>query len=51
MLAGEEIMDLLDLVSGPAVGRAFGMLRRRRIEHGPATADEERIHLLENWER
>ena len=48
-LSGEDVMALLGLSSGPAVGRAIELLRRRRIEHGPGSAEEERRFLLENW--
>ncbi len=44
-LEGAEIMRLLGIPSGPAVGDAVRFLERLRIERGPLTADEARAEL------
>lgn len=46
VLDGEEIMALLELEPGPAVGAAVEELRRHRLDSGPLSAEEARIHLL-----
>ncbi|WP_420618297.1 CCA tRNA nucleotidyltransferase [Candidatus Poriferisocius sp.] len=46
VLDGEEIMGLLELEPGPAVGAAVEELRRHRLEFGPLTPVEARAHLL-----
>ena len=46
VLDGEEIMGLLQLEPGPAVGAAVEELRRHRLESGPLTSGEARAHLL-----
>lgn len=50
VLDGEEIMGLLGLDPGPAVGSAMKELRRHRLDSGPLTSDEAREHLL-RWQR
>lgn len=50
VLDGEEIMGLLRLDPGPAVGAAVEELRRHRLDSGPLTPDEARAYLLE-WQR
>ena len=50
VLDGEEIMGLLDLEPGPAVGAAVEELRRHRLDSGPLSAEEARNHLLQ-WQR
>ncbi|MCY4134834.1 MAG: CCA tRNA nucleotidyltransferase [bacterium] len=50
VLDGEEIMGLLELEPGPAVGAAVEELRRHRLDSGPITPDEAREHLLK-WQR
>ncbi|MXZ86738.1 MAG: CCA tRNA nucleotidyltransferase [Acidimicrobiia bacterium] len=46
VLDGEEIMGLLELEPGPAVGAAVEELRRHRLDSGPLSPDEARAHLL-----
>ena len=46
VLNGDEIMALLGLEPGPAVGAAVVELRRHRIYSGPLTPQEAREHLL-----
>jgi len=48
-LSGTDIMDLLDLDSGPEIGRAQRYLRERRIEDGPLDPDRAREHLARWW--
>lgn len=48
-LDGEQIMALLDLRPGPAVGEAYRFLLERRIEAGPLGADRAREELLAWW--
>ena len=50
VLDGDEIMALLGLEPGPAVGAAVEELRRHRLDSGPLTPDEARTHLL-RWQR
>lgn len=46
VLDGGEIMGLLDLEPGPAVGAAVQELRRHRLDSGPLTPEDAREHLL-----
>lgn len=46
VLDGEQIMELLGLDPGPDVGAAVDELRRHRLDSGPLTPEEARIHLL-----
>lgn len=48
-LSGAEIMELLDLEPGPAVGRALNRQRELRIERGPLSGDEVSAAMLEWW--
>jgi len=48
-LSGAEIMELLDLEPGPAVGRALTRQRELRIEHGPLDGDDARSALQDWW--
>lgn len=50
VLDGEEIMALLELEPGPAVGAAIKELRRHRLDSGPLSPEEARAHLLA-WKR
>ena len=45
-IGGGEIMALLELEPGPAVGAAVEELRRHRLDSGPLSAEEARAHLL-----
>ncbi|NNE74989.1 MAG: CCA tRNA nucleotidyltransferase [Acidimicrobiales bacterium] len=45
-LGGEEIMALLDLHPGPAVGEAAASLRELRFREGPISVARARQHLL-----
>ena len=46
VLDGEQIMALLELEPGPAVGAAVEELRRHRLDSGPLSPEEARAHLL-----
>lgn len=46
VLDGGEIMGLLELEPGPAVGAAVQELRRHRLDSGPLSPEEARAHLL-----
>ncbi|WP_419927435.1 CCA tRNA nucleotidyltransferase [Candidatus Poriferisocius sp.] len=46
VLDGEQIMALLELEPGPAVGAAVEELHRHRLDSGPLSAEEARAHLL-----
>ncbi len=48
-LSGAEIMELLDLEPGPAVGRALTRQRELRIERGPLDGDDVRSALRDWW--
>ena len=50
ILDGKEIMGLLGLEPGPAVGAAVEELRRHRLESGPLNSEEARKHLV-RWQR
>ncbi|MEV7212146.1 CCA tRNA nucleotidyltransferase [Kitasatospora cineracea] len=47
-LDGNEIMELLGLRPGPAVGRAYKHLLELRLEHGPV-AHEDAVAALRAW--
>lgn len=47
ILSGREIMELLNVESGPVVGRAKRHLAELRIEQGPITQEAARAHLNE----
>ena len=47
-LDGNEIMTILDIPPGPAVGAAYRHLLDLRIERGPMTHDEA-VHELRRW--
>ena len=47
-LDGEQIMQLLEIRPGPAVGRAYKFLLEHRMEHGPVEHDEA-VQLLKDW--
>jgi poly(A) polymerase len=47
-LDGRQVMELLDLEPGPAVGEALDYLMELRIERGPIPEDEA-IELLRAW--
>jgi len=48
-LDGEQIMAILQIPPGPAVGRAYRFLLERRIEDGPMTEAAAAETLLEWW--
>ena len=48
-LTGTDVMELLGLEPGPAVGRALDHLRELRFDHGPLSPDEARAELL-RWQ-
>ncbi len=47
-LDGEQIMAVLGIAPGPAVGKAYKFLLEHRMEHGPV-AEEEAVQLLKDW--
>lgn len=44
-LEGNEIMELLGVPPGPAIGEALGYLESLRLEQGPLSADQARAEL------
>ena len=48
-LDGAQIMAILDIAPGPLVGEAYRYLLERRIERGPADAEQARAELLAWW--
>lgn len=45
-LEGNEIMELLGVPAGPAIGDALGHLEAKRLEQGPLSAEEAKAELL-----
>jgi poly(A) polymerase len=48
-LDGNQIMKILDIPPGPAVGKAYRHLLELRIEHGPLGEERARDELLAWW--
>lgn len=48
-LNGTQIMEILGIAPGPAVGEAYTFLLEHRLEHGPMTPDVAREVLLRWW--
>lgn len=48
-LDGKQIMEILELTPGPAVGEAHKFLLELRMEHGPLGEDRAREELLAWW--
>jgi poly(A) polymerase len=48
-LDGNEIMKILDIPPGPAVGRAWAYLRELRLDRGPLPHDEAVAELTRWW--
>jgi poly(A) polymerase len=48
-LDGQEIMAILGLTPGPAVGQAYAYLLNLRIEHGPMSKPQAEAALREWW--
>lgn len=48
-LDGNEIMEILGLEPGPAVGKAWAYLKELRLEHGPLGKEEAIAKLREKW--
>jgi poly(A) polymerase len=48
-LDGRQIMEILCIPPGPAVGRAYNFLLERRMEEGPLGEDRARSELLSWW--
>jgi poly(A) polymerase len=48
-LDGNEIMRILDITPGPAVGKAYRHLLELRLEHGPLGPERARDELLAWW--
>ncbi|WP_312977588.1 CCA tRNA nucleotidyltransferase [Corynebacterium sp.] len=49
-LDGNEIMTILDLPPGPAVGKAWAFLKELRLDRGPMGRDEAIAELKRWWE-
>lgn len=49
-LNGEEIMQILGLPAGPAIGKAYDFLLELRLERGPLTKDEAKAELVTWWQ-
>ncbi len=50
-LDGQQIMAVLGISEGPAVGRAYKFLLAQRIDRGPMSPEEAEALLLDWWER
>jgi poly(A) polymerase len=48
-LDGNEIMQILGIPPGPAVGRAWAHLKEQRMQHGPLGHDEAVAELRRWW--
>jgi poly(A) polymerase len=48
-LDGRQIMEVLGITPGPAVGKAYKFLLERRIDEGPLGEERAREELLEWW--
>jgi poly(A) polymerase len=48
-LDGNEIMKILDIPAGPAVGEAWNHLKELRLDRGPMGHDEAVAELLKWW--
>lgn len=48
-LSGEEIMRILDLKPGPAVGEAYKFLMELRLDEGPLGPEQAEKRLLDWW--
>jgi poly(A) polymerase len=48
-LDGSQIMEILGIPAGPAVGQAYRFLLELRMERGPVTEAEARAALLQWW--
>ncbi len=48
-LDGRQIMEILQIPAGPAVGEAYRFLLERRVEEGPLGPDRARAELVEWW--
>ena len=48
-LDGNQIMEILGIPPGPAVGKAYGFLMDLRMDRGPMTEDDAKAALLEWW--
>ena len=48
-LDGNEIMKILDLAPGPAVGRAWAYMKELRLERGPLSHDDAVAELTRWW--
>ena len=48
-LSGNEIMEILGLPEGPAVGKAWKYLKELRLDRGPMSKDEATAELLAWW--
>jgi poly(A) polymerase len=50
-LNGTEVMEILGLAPGPAVGRAMAFLMDLRMDHGPLGAERAKEELLAWWQQ
>ncbi|MGI8522091.1 MAG: CCA tRNA nucleotidyltransferase [Nocardioides sp.] len=48
-LDGTQIMEILGIRPGPAVGAAYRFLLEHRLDHGPASEDDAKAALLAWW--
>ena len=48
-LDGRQIMEILQIPAGPAVGEAYRFLLERRVEEGPLGPDRARAELVNWW--
>jgi poly(A) polymerase len=50
-LNGDQIMEILGIGPGPAVGKAYKFLLERRLEEGPLSEDRAKQELLSWWQQ
>ena len=50
-LDGNQIMAILGIPPGPAVGQAYAFLLERRLDRGPVSTDEATAELVAWWEQ
>ncbi|MGO1949558.1 MAG: CCA tRNA nucleotidyltransferase, partial [Mycobacteriaceae bacterium] len=50
-LDGNEIMSVLGVSPGPAVGKAWAFLKELRLDRGPISHDDAVAELKAWWER
>jgi poly(A) polymerase len=50
-LDGHQIMEILGVSAGPAVGKAYDFLLELRLEHGPLGEVRAREELINWWSK